>query len=203
MSPNEFPRFVNLMRGMGRIFSNEIDNVVLDVYWVTLRGWTLQEFEAAVGHLMATAKFMPRPGDFAQLRTAGKPTADEAWRIALDRCKDWRTPRQTQDAIDETAAGIGGYRSIAMADIETALPHVQRRFLEAYAGIAAASEVRSALPTIAPTPELPAPRSNSRDGRFAAIAAPAPAPRSSNEPTSLAGHSRTEVTAWLQKVGQR
>ncbi len=203
MSPNEFQRFVNLMRGMGRIFSNELDNVVLDVYWVTLREWSMSEFEAAVGYLMAHSQFMPRPADFAKLRAAGKPTADEGWRIALQRCKDWRTPREAQDAVDNAAAAIGGYRSIAMADIETALPHVQRRFLDAYEKITVASEVRAALPTIAPTPELPAPRSNCRDGRFAGIVAPAAAPRVASEPKRLADQSRDDVTAWLQKAGSR
>lgn len=203
MLPSDSKRFVDLMRGMGRIFSNELDNLVLDVYWITLRSWTLAEFEAAVGHLMATAKFMPRPGDFAQLRKAGQLTADEAWRLALSRCKEWRTPREPQDSVDHAVAAIGGYRGIALADIETALPHVQRRFLEAYEKIAAASEVRSALPTIAPTPELPAPRSNCRDGRFAAIGAPPAAPHGSNEPKLVADQSREQVTAWLQKAGHR
>lgn len=193
MAPSEFQRFVDLMRGMGRIFGNELDNLVLDVYWITLRGWSMSEFEAAVAHLMANAKGMPRPGAFTQLRHAGKHTADEAWAVALERCLAWRTPREALDSIDRTASAIGGYRVIALADQETALPHVQRRFLEAYEAIERASEVRAALPDLAPTPALPVPRSNARDGRFTQLTAPA-------RHAGIGGESREHVTGWLKGI---
>jgi hypothetical protein len=151
---------------MGRIFSNELDNLVLDVYWITLREWPMKDFEAAVGHLMANAKYMPRPAEFTALRKASQPTPAEAWALVMERCKDWRKPIAAPDLIDQCVAGIGGYRSIAMADIERDLQHVQRRFAEAYQALDQAQSVRLALPGVAPAP------STARDGRFTAIGAP-------------------------------
>jgi hypothetical protein len=204
MQPGDRKKFLETLNGLATIKpGKDLTPAALELWWAAMRDWPIEEFTAAASHLARSVEFMPSPFHFEQLRKAGKPTADEAWRIALKRCKDWRAPRETQDAVDEAAASIGGYRSIALADIEIALPHVQRRFLEAYSGIAAVSEVRAALPTIAPTPELPAPRSNSRDGRFAAIGAAAAAPRVSTEPKRLGDQSREQIASWLQKAGSR
>lgn len=204
MQSSDRKKFLETLNGLAAIKpGKELTPPALELCWASMREWPIAEFVAAAEHLARSIEFMPSPFHFEQLRKAGKPTADEAWRLALSRCKDWRTPREPQDSVDHAVAAIGGYRGIALADIETALPHVQRRFLEAYEKIAAASEVRAALPTIAPTPELPAPRSNCRDGRFAAIGAPPAAPRVSNEPKLIADQSRQQVTAWLQKAGQQ
>lgn len=204
MQPSDRKKFLETLNGLAAIKpGKELTPAALELWWASMRDWPIGEFVAAAEHLACSIEFMPSPFHFAQLRKAGQLTPDEAWRMALERCLAWRTPRDTQDAVDESAAAIGGYRGIALADIETALPHVQRRFLEAYEKIAAASEVRAALPTIAPTPELPAPSSNCRDGRFAAIGAAPAAPRAANEPKRIGEQSREQVTAWLQKAGQR
>lgn len=204
MQAGDRKKFLETLNGLAAIKpGKDLTPAALELWWAAMRDWSIGEFVAAAEHLARSIEFMPSPFHFEQLRKAGKPTSDEAWRVALSRCKDWRTPREPQDSVDHAVAAIGGYRGIALADIETALPHVQRRFLEAYEKIAAASEVRAALPTIAPTPELPAPRSNCRDGRFAAIGAAPAAPRVSSEPNRIVEQSREQITAWLQKAGQR
>lgn len=203
MRNSDKPEFVKVVNGLQAIKPGQkLTSDGIEIFWMSMQAdWSLEDFKAAAAHLARSVEFMPSPFHFERLRKAGKPTADEAWRIALERCNRWRTPREVQDSIDAAAAAIGGYRSIALADIESALPHVQRRFLDAYDKIAAVSEVRAALPSIAPTPLLPAPRSNCRDGRFAAIDAPAAAPRVASEPKRLTDQSREDVAAWLQKAG--
>lgn len=167
MQPTDFQRFATLMRGMGRIFSSDLDNAVMDVYWITLREWSMKDFEGAVAHLMASAQFMPRPADFTNLRKASKPTAAEAWATVLKRCLNWRNAIENPDVIDRAVAGIGGYRAIAMADTEQSLPHFQHKFLVAYNELDGAVTVREALPNLAPAPGI-----NARDGKFTGIAAP-------------------------------
>lgn len=146
MQESNFQRFRDLMRGMGRIFNSEPDELVLDVYWLALKSWQISDFESAVAHLMSTAKFMPRPADFMNLRKAGELTSHEAWTIALNQ---WRTPNDVPaDRIIRAAASVGGFKVIAMANIERDLPHLQRRFLEAYDQLSDVEPVREALPQL-------------------------------------------------------
>ncbi len=139
------------MRGMGRVFSSEPDAVLLDAYWLALQDWTLQDFEKAAGHLIGNSQFMPRPNDFNALRRAAEPTAGEAWGKALKGCLQWRNPSNLPTGrIARAAAAVGGFRAIAMADEATALPHIERRFKEAYDELSEVEEIRGALPGIAP-----------------------------------------------------
>lgn len=150
MQPSDGNRFRNLMRGVGRMFGQDLDDVVLDAYWIALRDWTLKDFEAACAHLMSNSKFMPRPADFNALRKAGEPTPSEAWQTAMDNCLGWRTGSSNAgEMIDSVVRSVGGYRAIALADEETALPHIERRFKEAYTQLADRQPVREALPQIA------------------------------------------------------
>jgi hypothetical protein len=132
------------------MYGQEPDGLVLDAYWIALRDWKYDDFEQAAQHLMATATFMPRPADFNALRHAGEPTAAEAWTAVLEACVDWRDPTKMPNGrVARAAASVGGFRAIAMADVENDLPHIQRRFLEAYEGLTDVESVRRALPEIA------------------------------------------------------
>jgi hypothetical protein len=137
------------------MYQIEPDNLMLDAYWIALRDWEYDDFEQAAAHLMANAKFMPRPADFNALRKASKPGPAEAWSQALSACKDWRHPELLPEgAIAEAAKSVGGFRAIAMANVEHDLPHIQRRFLEAYAEISARKEIVEAVPQIADASKL-------------------------------------------------
>ena len=144
MHESDGKRFRNLLRGMGRMYSGDLDNAVLDAYWIALRDWDYGEFEAAAAQLMATAKFMPRPAEFNALRKAGEPTPGEAWSDVLGGCelepgsRAWRA-----------AQAVGGQYAIRHADIERDLPHIQRRFIDEYDRLSAVDPIRDALPQIA------------------------------------------------------
>lgn len=165
MQPSDGQRFRDLLRGMGRMYGQEPDKLVLDAYWLALRDWDYADFEAAASHLMATAKFMPRPADFNALRKAAEPAPSEAWAEVLDACVDWRYPESLPDGrIGRAVAAVGGWRAIAMADTERDLPHIQRRFLQAYEELSDVETTRHALPELAAPREgfgrVSGPRSN-------------------------------------------
>ena len=148
MQDTDATRFRAVMHGLCRVYGTEPDAALLDAYWLALRSWPLDEFEAGAAHLMRTCKFMPRPADFTELRKHVEPTPGEAWQAVLGRCRLWRIyPRgQHADRIDRAAASAGGYEAIAMADIETALPHMQRRFVQFYEELTDVDQTRAALP---------------------------------------------------------
>jgi hypothetical protein len=144
MLQSDFERFRDLMRGMGRVFNSEPDALVLDVYWISLRDWSIADFEKAVAHLMSTAQFMPRPADFTKLRKAGELTAHEAWAKVLSGAKLDANSRSLR-----AANLVGGQHAIRMANVDHDLPHIQRRFLEAYEQLSEVEPVRESLPQIA------------------------------------------------------
>lgn len=146
MEPHDMSRFRAVMAGMAKLYEKELDGVLLDAYWLALRNWSLTDFEDAAGHLMATAKFMPRPADFNELRKAGEPTAGEAWAVVLSGAK-----LEPGSVMERAANAVGGQKQIRMANIEHDLPHVQRRFIESYEAIRDAQEVRNSVPQIART----------------------------------------------------
>lgn len=150
MQPNDFARFNAVMTGMAEVHQRELSTFLLDVYWLAMKDWSLEDFEAAAGHLLQNLKWMPKPSDFTDLRKAGQPTAHEAWDTAVANCTSWRDGKSyAGELIDRVVRSIGGYRAIAMADQERDLPHIQRRFLEAYADLSAVEPAREAVPQIA------------------------------------------------------
>lgn len=150
MSPDDANRFCNLIRGMGRTFGNEPDQCVLDAYWVALRDWELDEFEQACGHLLKTAKFMPRPADFDELRRASRLTSGEAWAEVLDHARNgYRDEPGPQDPrIVAAVRAIGGYQAIAMSRTDQT-QFLEKRFAEHYDSISEREEIREAVPQIA------------------------------------------------------
>jgi len=151
VGPTDGNRFRDVLRGLCKVYGTEPDAVMLDVYWMTLNDWPLTDFEAAAAHLLRTSRFMPRPADFHALRQATELCAPEAWAEAMARCGGWRdgSAGRDGDRIDRTVHCVGGYRTLAMADVEHDLPHIQRRFLEAFDVIADSERVREALPQLA------------------------------------------------------
>lgn len=151
MHESDANRFRDVIRGLGKVFGSEADAVLLDAYWLALRDWPFEEFERAAKQLLLTSKFMPRPADFHELRKAALPTAGEAWAKVLQHLKGgYRfgaglTPEiegtGLTPQIDRVVASIGGYRALAMMDIDQ-LPWMERRFAEHYRELADVSERR-------------------------------------------------------------
>jgi hypothetical protein len=156
MQPTERAEFVRVLNGMAAIRRVDLTAEAISLWWAAMARWTLEDFKAAASHLIGATEFMPTPFDFNQLRRAGEPTPSEAWTKAVAECRHWRNPELLPNGrIARAAAAVGGFRNIAMCNIETDLPHVQRRFLEAYEELSDVDQVREALPQIAGSPDQP------------------------------------------------
>jgi hypothetical protein len=142
--------FVSILNGLAALKPNsKITPEALELWWQAMRDWSIDDFRSAASHLARTVEFMPNPYHFEQLRKAAEPNKGEAWAIAKQRCLSWRTPERIEsDRISRAVAQVGGYRTIAMADEERALPHIERRFLQAYEELADVEVTRTALPEL-------------------------------------------------------
>lgn len=153
MEATDGNKFRNVLRGMGRMYGAEPDGLVLDAYWIALRSWSYDDFEAACAHLMEHHKdFMPKPGHFTDLRKAGRLTSGEAFAKMIGWAKSgaYNHPAKTPDAvmIDRVVNAMGGWGRITTADAEK-LHFLERDFCEHYETIQDATETREALPQIA------------------------------------------------------
>lgn len=134
METADYKRFREIMAGMSRVFGTEMDDVLLDVYWMALRRWPLPDFERATAHLLETCQHMPRPADYTALARAGAATGAEAWGRVLQHCEGGYRERASLDdggPIDQAVGALGGYRQVAMTDMQF-LGILERRFAEHY-----------------------------------------------------------------------
>ena len=154
MQQADIARFNQLVTGVCLTFGRDPEPFVLDVYWITLRDWSIEEFEQGCAHILKTAKFMPRPSDFEDLRKAGRMTPGEAFAAAMVVARDCsrHTPSSSGDPrIDAAASACGGYFAMGQQETEK-IGWLERRFVEHYESISDAEDVREALPQLTGPP---------------------------------------------------
>jgi hypothetical protein len=147
MQPKDREEFLKVLNGLSALKGKSLAVEALDLWWMSMQKWELADFKAAAAHLVGSCQFMPTPYDFNQLKRAGEPTSGEAWEKAFAYCAHKRGPTPG-GRIDRAALAVGGYYNMGMANIETAIPHIERRFKEAYEDLADVEEIREALPEI-------------------------------------------------------
>lgn len=136
--------FVAVLVGLAAIKPGKgLTPEALEIWWAAMARWELDEFKSAAAHLASSIQFMPSPYDFEQLRKAGEPTAGEAWEEVLSGCL-----LEPGSRTDRAAQICGGQYEIRHADIETALPHIMRRFIQVYDELSDVDPARDALPSI-------------------------------------------------------
>jgi hypothetical protein len=141
--------FVRVLNGLAAVKRVELTKEAIELWWASMSRWSIEDFKAAASHLVSSCQFMPTPYDFQQLRKAGEPTAAEAWTLAIESAKHWRTPEKLPfGRIGRAVRALGGYRALAMADTEKDLPHYARRFKDAYEEMTDVDSVREALPEL-------------------------------------------------------
>lgn len=145
MQQADFQRFHALMHGMAKVYERELDELLLDAYWLCLRDWSYDEFALAAAHQMLTSKFMPRPADFNDLRKAAQPTAGEAWLNVIAHCRGgYRNGGGVSPDIDRIVAMLGGYRTLAMMPTDE-LHWQEKRFTQHFEELADVTTARQAL----------------------------------------------------------
>lgn len=136
MQQADFERFRAVMAGMAKVYEREIDGLLLDAYWLALRDWSLDDFQAAAARLMQTSEFMPRPAAFNELRkTATKELAAEAW-FTSGKSDNPRANRAMHIATQGRYVG-----HIPLDELQW----VQKRFIEVYEELSDVEETRAAL----------------------------------------------------------
>ncbi len=92
MRTEDFKRFSDVMRQAFAVYDKVPSKAQLDVFWMAFSGWSIEQFSDAMqSHIVnpTRGQFMPKPADLVaaahdKSQADGRPTAAEAWGIALE-----------------------------------------------------------------------------------------------------------------------
>lgn len=149
MKLEDFDEFCKIVIGFAELRGKTLSAAAQKIYFRTMMDrWTLKEFQAAAEQLLRTCDFMPTPKNFEDLRrTANRPSANEAWAYVLECCR--RSQRTSGSAfLDRVVASIGGWETIAHADVQSDLPFLHTKFLKAHDELLDAAETREHAPQL-------------------------------------------------------
>lgn len=156
MNANDLGPFGDAIIGLAEMHGRDATDTLVQLYWAKLKLWPLDEFLGAAEYLLS-ARFMPKPFDFDQLRRLAKPNAGEAWAAVLEHVRSGahRSGAGIDEGgcIDRAVAALGGYHAIGFQDVKY-LGAIERRFAERYAESVDVAEVRAALPSFSTGPLL-------------------------------------------------
>jgi len=148
MNSVDRPEFVEILNGLAAIKRVDLTKEAYEIWWRSMKDWSLDEFGDAAGYLVKNCQFMPSPYDFEQLREQSETSTCEAWSQALEHAKGaWREGGLGEPCIDRVVAMLGGYRAIALTDTDK-LGFLEHRFMAAYDDFSLSSGVRGALPKL-------------------------------------------------------
>ena len=145
MEISEKSEMARILVGLAQIKPNgKITAESLDLWWMAMQDWPLDEFRHAAAHLARTVEFFPSPFHFEQLRKATGMSPSEAWAVALTHAAGAYRAGPSVPEVERAVAAMGGWRAIAMASTDS-LAFVEKRFLEAFKESAERTESREAL----------------------------------------------------------
>jgi hypothetical protein len=145
------PEFARILNGLATIKPGaKLTAEGLELFWMALSSWSIQDFRAAAAQLARTSEFFPNPYHFEQLRKAGRLSAGEAWAEvrAIVRAGG---EMHGDPVVDATVRVLGGYRALGMTASDQ-MQFLERRFAEHYEDIGDREDTREALPAIAGDP---------------------------------------------------
>ena len=148
MDSGDRPEFVQVLNGLAAIKRVDLTKEGYELWWQSMKNWSIDAFKDAASYLLRNCQFMPTPYDFEQLRKKGEVSAHEAWAMAMDHVEGaWRQGVLGDALTDRVIAMMGGYSVIALT-YKDKLGFLERRFLDAYNDLLDSGGVREALPDL-------------------------------------------------------
>ncbi len=154
MDSGDRPEFVQVLNGLAAIKRVDLTKDAYELWWQSMKDWSIDGFKDAAGYLLKNCQFMPAPYDFEQLRKKGEVSAHEAWAMAMHHVEGaWRQGVLGDALTDRVVAAQVGYSVIALTKTDK-LGFLERRFLDAYEDFLDTSVVREALPDLTERPRI-------------------------------------------------
>lgn len=138
MTPQDKPAFAQLMTDAMAFYRQDVSTFALGVWWEACHGFSFEQVaKALTAHAMDPqhGRFAPKPADIVlQLQGTKTDRSRVAWGKVLDAMQ--RVGAYTSVVFDDgvihaAIEDIGGWVEICRGEMAN-LPHVERRFCEAY-----------------------------------------------------------------------
>ena len=110
MNKDDFDQFGPAWRAASEVYNVTPTDAALGLTFKVLAKYDLHDIKVAIADYLATGQFPPKPADIIQRLTArdGRPSADEAWAIAIKSFDEYQTVVMNDDISGalEQARGI-------------------------------------------------------------------------------------------------
>lgn len=147
MQSTEFERFKQVLSKTFAVYEKTLSDVLLEVWWESLRAYELQEFTRALSaHIRNpdNGQFLPKPADVIRaLRGTSANTAQSAWTkvdSAVRKVGPHRSVAFDDPVIHRVILDMGGWIRMCGHSNEE-WPFVQREFENRYRGFSVSGEI--------------------------------------------------------------
>jgi hypothetical protein len=110
MNKDDFDKFGPVWRAASEVYNVTPTDAALGLTFRVLEKYELHDIKIAIADYLATGQFAPKPADIIQRLTSrdGRPSADEAWSIAIKSFDEYQTVVMNDDISGalEQAKGI-------------------------------------------------------------------------------------------------
>jgi hypothetical protein len=79
MQEREKKEFTEMLAGVFEIHGRDLKETTTRIWWRLMRRYTLDQFSEAIGNLVATSKFLPKPSEVIEQISGRWMDANEAW----------------------------------------------------------------------------------------------------------------------------
>jgi hypothetical protein len=99
MNKNDFDQFGPVWRAASEVYNVTPTDAALGLTFRVLEKYELYDIKVAIADYLATGQFPPKPADIIQRLTSrdGRPSADEAWAIAIRSFDEYQTVVMNDD----------------------------------------------------------------------------------------------------------
>lgn len=134
--------FKQMMIGVGELYSKPVSNPMLDIYFMALAPYTLEQVANGLGkHASDTTHgtYMPKPADIIRQIEAGKPSPEQRAELAwmtiereMSRTGAYGSLKMDDQQALAAVKSIGSWKDLCHTDVDN-LAWKRKEFIAAYA----------------------------------------------------------------------
>ncbi len=148
MTEQDRTRFAATIAMLASVFGREVDEPLIDSYWMALGDLSLEDFEAAAKKLVGSAPHFPKPVEFKDLiQDSDADRAEQAWLEVVKLSRNCQAAKHSDPKAEGVVKGMGGWIRLGAMSEREFHAFAKRDFIDAYRGSQAAGARRELIDT--------------------------------------------------------
>ena len=93
MNKNDLDEFIKIWKAASAVYNINLTDEAIGLSFQVLSRYELPDIRKSLSSFLSSSQFAPKPADIVNLLASsdGRPTADEAWSIAIDSFDEYKT----------------------------------------------------------------------------------------------------------------